>query len=97
MTPELLEGRPPAADVGGGDTIRIKGRVRTILRDRHGRVKQVEEVDNIITTVGRNAIVEQLVASPTGLGKPTHMEVGTSGTAAAVGDTTITGGFGAPR
>lgn len=75
------------------DPITLRGEVELVLRDKHGRIKARRKVKNLITTVGRNSIVDQLLASPT-LGKPTHMEVGTSGTAAAVGDTTITGAFG---
>lgn len=40
-----------------------------------GRVKATRTA-NTITTAGKNAIANQLVASPT-LGKPTHMAVGT--------------------
>lgn len=76
---------------GFEDRIRIKGHVRLELRDECGRLKVEREVDNLITTVGRANIVEQLVASPTAATKVTHMGVGTSGTAATVGDTTITG------
>jgi hypothetical protein len=75
------------------DPITLRGELEVVLRDKRGRIKARRVVDNLITTVGRNSIVDQLLASPT-LGKPTHMEVGTSGTAAAVGDTTITGAFG---
>jgi hypothetical protein len=76
-----------------GEQLSIRGDVELILRGPDGRYKARRKVKNIITTVGRNSIVDNLLASPT-LGKPTHQEVGTSGTAAAVGDTTITGGFG---
>jgi hypothetical protein len=75
------------------DVIRLKGRMVAELYGPDGELKELREVDNLITTVGRNSVVDNLLASPT-LGKPTHMEVGTSGTAAAVGDTTITGAFG---
>jgi hypothetical protein len=75
------------------DSLRLVGHVMVELIGEDGQVKEQREVNNLITTVGRNSIVDQLLASPT-LGKPTHMEVGTSGTAEAVGNTTITGGFG---
>ena len=75
------------------DLITLRGHVLVEVFGEDGNLKDSREIDNLITTVGRNSIVDQLLASPT-LGKPTHMEVGTSGTAAAVGDTTITGGFG---
>lgn len=74
---------------GHADLIAVRGLVRVDLWDERGELKAFREVENLITTVGRNQIVDQLLASPT-LGKPTHMGVGTSGTAATVGDTTIT-------
>lgn len=75
------------------DPITLRGVCRVELFDPDGALKEHRQVENLITTVGRNSIVDNLLASPT-LGKPTHMEVGTSGTAPAVGDTTITGAFG---
>jgi hypothetical protein len=71
-------------------TLKIVGRVRAELRGPDGRLKAVEEVENLITTVGRNFIVEQLLASPTAATKPTHMGVGTGTVAPTVGDTTMT-------
>lgn len=75
---------------GADDAIRLRGFVVAEVFDAEGRLKQREETENLILTVGRNMIADRLLASPT-LGVPTHMGVGTSGTAAAVGDTTITG------
>jgi hypothetical protein len=66
----------------------VAGRVRAELRDPAGHVKQVQEVDNLITTAGRNAIVERLDSSPA-TGQPSHMAIGTGTTAAAAGDTTL--------
>ena len=59
--------------------------IEAVLRDAHGTVKQVETVHNTVTTAGKAAIADQLLASPT-LGKPTHMAIGT-GTG---GSTTLT-------
>lgn len=73
------------------DLIRLKGRVHVELRGPDGAVKQERHVENLITTVGRNFIVEQLLASPTAATKPTHMGVGTGNVAPALGDTTLTG------
>lgn len=73
------------------ELITLKGHLLVELFDHEGNLKEVREVDNLITTIGRNNIVEQLLASPTAATKVTHMGVGTSATAAAVGDTTITG------
>lgn len=72
------------------DSLTVKGRIELELFDESGHIKDRREFDNIITTAGRNMIADRLLAAPT-LGVPTHMGVGTSGTAAAVGDTTITG------
>jgi hypothetical protein len=73
-------------------TASIKGLVvvRGLWRRRRTRKDFREETDNLILTVGKNMIADRLLASPT-LGVPTHIGVGTSGTAAAAGDTTITG------
>ena len=70
------------------DNVKVKGRVRAVLRDGAGRVKHVEETDNLITTAGRNAIVERLDSSPS-TGQPSHMAIGTGTNAAAAGDTTL--------
>lgn len=72
------------------DFITLRGVVKAEVFDAEGNLKAVEETENLILTVGRNMIADRLLASPT-LGVPTHMGVGTSGTAPAVGDTTITG------
>ena len=75
------------------DLVRVRGRMHLEVFSPDGELRDERIVENLITTVGRNAITDQLLGSPS-LSKPTHMEVGTSGTAPAVGDTTITGGFG---
>lgn len=51
--------------------------VHIVLRGPDGRVKASRHLFNTVTTAGKNAIMDQLLASPT-LGKPTHMGVGTS-------------------
>lgn len=50
--------------------------MKAVLRDSKGQIKQEEAVHNAVTTAGRNAIADQLLASPS-LGKPTHMGIGT--------------------
>ncbi len=50
--------------------------MEAVLRDEFGAVKQEVSVHNTVTTAGRNAIADQLLASPT-LGKPTNMGIGT--------------------
>jgi len=64
------------------------GHLSIVLRGPDGKVKETREVDNLITTVGRNAIWDQLEASPANA-KPSHMAIGTGTNAAAAGDTTL--------
>lgn len=64
------------------------GKLRIELFAEDGHLKEIRETDNIITTVGRNAITDQLLATPA-IAKSTHMALGTGTTAAAVGDTAL--------
>jgi hypothetical protein len=66
----------------------VRGHVHAVLTDRDGRVKQTVDTDNLITTAGRNAIVERLDATPA-TAQPSHMAIGTGATAAAAGDTAL--------
>jgi hypothetical protein len=88
MNDEVSLERPSSVE----DLIRLKGHVNIDLVDEDGAVKDSRAVDNIITTVGRAMLADLVLASTAGgATKPTHMGVGTSGTAATVGDSTITG------
>lgn len=56
------------------------------LRGPDGKIKDVRDVYNTVTTAGKNGTADQILAAPS-LGKPTHMAVGTgtpSGTALGV-------------
>jgi len=65
------------------DAIKMTGNLKLVLTDEHGNVKQEEEVKNLVVTVGKNYIASRMKdATATAM---THMEVGTSSTAAAVG------------
>jgi hypothetical protein len=73
----------PTAEEGvGTDNVHI------VLRDSDGNLKQEERCHNLITTAGRNAIVERLDSSAA-TEVPTHMAIGTGTNAAAAGDTTL--------
>jgi hypothetical protein len=50
--------------------------VQAVLRGPDGEVKLRRRWYNTVTTAGKNALADQLLASPT-LGKPTHMATGT--------------------
>lgn len=68
--------------------MKLRGHVKAVLRGPDGRTKQIEESDNLIVTVGRDGIVDQLKDSPT-IVKPSHMAVGTGTVAPAAGDTAL--------
>ena len=69
------------------DAIKMTGNLKLVLTDENGNIKQEEEVKNLVVTVGKNYIASRMKdATATAM---THMEVGTSSTAAAVGDTTL--------
>lgn len=66
----------------------LRANVHAVLRDQDGRIKEERRVHNLIVTVGKGAIMDQLLAAPS-IGKPTHMAVGTGTNAAAAGDTAL--------
>jgi hypothetical protein len=66
----------------------IVGHMHLELRGQDGELKAVRDVDNLIVDVGRNGIMDQLVASPA-VAKPTHMAVGTGAVAPAAGNTAL--------
>lgn len=69
------------------DAIKMKGRLNIVLTGPDGEVKEQREVDNLVVTVGKNFIASRMKdATATAM---THMEVGTSTQAAAVGDTAL--------
>jgi hypothetical protein len=69
------------------DAIKMTGNLRLVLTDENGNIKQEEEVKNLVVTAGKGFIASRMKdATATAM---THMEVGTSSTAAAVGDTAL--------
>lgn len=70
------------------DDSRAEDNVEICVFGPDGKLKQRRELHNLIPTVGKEGIVDNLLASPS-LGKPTHMAIGTGTEAAAAGDTTL--------
>lgn len=77
-----------ASDAPTQDLEEAEDNVLITVRGPDGEVKHEERCHNLITTVGKNGIADQLIASPT-ISKPSHMAIGTGATAAAAGDTTL--------
>ena len=73
---------------GVEDFAPVRGHVRVEVFGPDGELKDFREVDNLIVTVGKNLIADNLLAAPT-LGKPGWMELGTGVTAPAAGDTAL--------
>lgn len=69
------------------DMMKLKGHLEITLTDKNGRVKDFEKVDNLIVSVGKAHIIDQLVNAAEA--SMSHMAVGTSSTAAVVGDTAL--------
>ncbi len=66
------------------ENIKVTGRIQVF---KNGEL--VEDRDNIITTVGKNALASLLNSASAGNSVVTHMGFGTSTTPVAVGDTTL--------
>lgn len=58
------------------------------LFDKNGALKEERSVKNLVTTVGKQHIADQLSSSPGGAAM-SHMAIGTGTNAAAAGDTTL--------
>lgn len=72
------------------DDLKPEDNVEVVLRGPDGRVKRRLSAHNLVTTVGKEKLAEQLVAAPA-TEKPKYIAIGTSGTAAAAGDTALGG------
>lgn len=69
------------------DAITMKGKLNVVLTGPNGEVKESREFDNLVVTVGKNFIASRMKdTTDTAM---SHMEVGTSTQAAAVGDTAL--------
>jgi hypothetical protein len=69
------------------DSIKMTGDVCINLFDETGAIKDSREIKNLVVTVGKNFIASRMKdATATAM---SHMEVGTSTTAAVIGDTTL--------
>jgi hypothetical protein len=69
------------------EALSLRGHFSLVRTDEHGNVLETLEKDNLIVQVGKNFVASALIASST---SPfTNLAVGTSGTAAALGDTTL--------
>ena len=69
------------------DSIKATGTLKIVLTGADGQVKETREIPNLVVTVGKAFIASRMKdATATVM---SHMAVGTTNTAPAVGDTTL--------
>ena len=68
------------------DDLKITGAVEITLFDKNGDVKDTRSIKNLVVTTGKTFIAGRMVGTPVVM---SHMAIGSSTTAAAVGDTAL--------
>ena len=68
------------------ENLKITGQVKVQLFDKDGKLKDTQEIKNLVVTTGKEFIAARMVGTPTEMG---WMAVGASNTAAAAGDTAL--------
>lgn len=69
------------------DTLKLTGKARLVLTGPDGKVKQELDSNNLVVTAGKNFVASRMVGVASNV--MSHMAVGSNGTAAAAGDTTL--------
>jgi hypothetical protein len=69
------------------DSLKIIGTPTFILTDKFGNVKQQFTQPNLVVTVGKNFIADRMIGTSSAV--MSHMAVGSSNTAPAVGNTAL--------
>jgi hypothetical protein len=68
------------------DNLKVTGQVQVQLFDKDGKLKDTQEIKNLVVATGKTFIAGRMVGTPTAM---SHMAVGASSTAAASGDTAL--------
>lgn len=74
------------------DQVKASGALRVVLTGPDGKIKEEHEFKNLVVTVGKNFVASRMVGTAANV--MSHMAIGSSGTAAAAGDTTLGGELG---
>jgi hypothetical protein len=69
------------------EIFRITGQVHWVLRDETGKVKQVVDCHNLITTAGKAWLADYLAPTPPAIAD--YLAIGTNTTAASIVDTAL--------
>ena len=69
------------------ELIKATGKVKIVVHDENGVVKEERNIDNLVVSVGKAYITSRMIGTSSNV--MSHMEVGTDNTAAAAGNTTL--------
>lgn len=69
------------------ESLKATGKVNIVIRDENGVVKEERNIDNLVVTVGKAFITSRMTGTASGV--MSHMEVGTSSTAADAAQTAL--------
>lgn len=73
------------------ESLKLSGRLNIVVTGQDGKIKQQQEVDNLVVQAGLRWITESMAKTTNSPLAMTHMGIGDSTTAAATGDTDLLG------
>lgn len=68
------------------ENLKVTGQVKVQLFDKDGKLKDTQDIKNLVVTTGKEFIAARMVGTPTEMG---WMAVGADNTAAAAGNTAL--------
>lgn len=69
------------------DKLQVKGKVKIVLRDKDGNVKDQRDINNLVVDAGKDYIASRIEGTSDSV--MSHMALGTGTTSAAADDTTL--------
>ena len=69
------------------EMLKASGALKVVLTGPDGKVKEEHDFKNLVVTVGKNFVASRMVGTAANI--MSHMAIGSGGTAAAAGDTTL--------
>ena len=77
------------------ELIKATGKVKIVVHDENGVVKEERNIDNLVVSVGKAYITSRMIGTASNV--MSHMEVGTDNTSAAAGNTALGSAVAASR
>jgi deoxycytidylate deaminase len=77
------------------ELIKATGKVKIVIHDENGVVKEERNIDNLVVTVGKSYITSRMIGTSSGV--MSHMEVGTDNTSASAAQTALIAAVAASR